>query len=128
MLIDILSENIEYEVANDFSLVNGTSLQGTVNATYSTLENLFGKPTFTTGDPYEKTQMEWVIDGKVYFTDQWGDKDFEYIKATVYNWKTGGSTPIGEYDWHIGGNSYEAVDFIQEIVNGQVTPEYNWND
>ena len=128
MLIDILSENIEYEVANDFSLVNGTSLQGTVNATYSTLENLFGKPTFSTGDPYEKTQMEWVIDGKVYFTDQWGDKDFEYIKATVYNWKTGGSTPIGEYDWHIGGNSYEAVDFIQEIVNGQVTPEYNWND
>ena len=57
-----------------------------------------------------------------------GDKDFEYIKATVYNWKTGGSTPIGEYDWHIGGNSYEIVDFIQEIVNGQVTPEYNWND
>tara|TARA_B100000242_G_scaffold92807_1_gene63075 strand:- start:9787 stop:10173 length:387 start_codon:yes stop_codon:yes gene_type:complete len=128
MLIDILSENIEYEVANDFSLVSGTSLQGTVNATYSTLENLFGKPTFSTGDPYEKTQTEWVIDGKVYFTDQWGDKDFEYIKATVYNWKTGGSTPIGEYDWHIGGNSYEAVDFIQEIVNGQVTPEYNWND
>ena len=36
MLIDILSENIEYEVANDFSLVNGTSLQGTVNTTYST--------------------------------------------------------------------------------------------
>ena len=128
MLIDILSENIEYEVANDFSLVSGTSLQGTVNATYSTLENLFGKPTFSTGDPTEKTQTEWVIDGKVYFTDQWGDKDFEYIKATVYNWKTGGSTPIGEYDWHIGGNSYEAVDFIQEIVNGQVTPEYNWND
>ena len=128
MLIDILSENIEYEVANDFSLVSGTSLQGTVNATYSTLENLFGKPTFSTGDPYEKTQTEWVIDGKVYFTDQWGDRDFEYIKATVYNWKTGCSTPIGEYDWHIGGNSYEAVDFIQEIVNGQVTPEYNWND
>lgn len=128
MLIDILSENIEYEVANDFSLVNGTSLQGTVNATYSTLENLFGKPTFSTGDPYEKTQTEWVIDGKVYFTDQWGDKDFEYIKATVYNWKTGGSTPIGEYDWHVGGDSYDAVEFVREIINGQVTPDFNYND
>ena len=61
MLIDILSENIEYEVANDFSLVNGTSLQGTVNTTYSTLENLFGKPTFSTGDPYEKTQMNGLL-------------------------------------------------------------------
>ena len=128
MLIDILSENIEYEVANDFSLVSGTSLQGTVNATYSTLENLFGKPTFSTGDPYEKTQTEWVIDGKVYFTDQWGDKDFEYIKATVYNWKTGGSTPIGEYDWHVGGDSYDAVEFVREIINGQVTPDFNYND
>ena len=127
-MIDILSENIEYEVANDFSLVNGTSLQGTVNATYSTLENLFGKPTFSTGDPYEKTQTEWVIDGKVYFTDQWGDKDFEYIKATVYNWKTGGSTPIGEYDWHVGGDSYDAVEFVREIINGQVTPDFNYND
>ena len=127
MLVDILAENIEYEIANDFECVNGTSYQGNVSTTYSTLENLFGKPTFTTGDPYEKTQMEWVIDGKVYFTDQWGDKDFEYIKATVYNWKTGG-TPTEEYDWHIGGKSFEAVDFIQEIINGQVTPEYNWND
>lgn len=125
MLIDILSENIEYEVANDFSLVNGTSLQGTVNATYSTLENLFGKPTFTTGDPYEKTQMEWVIDGKVYFTDQWGDKDFEYIKATVYNWKTGGSTPTDEYQWHVGGHDYEAVDFVDAIIKGKIEPYFN---
>ena len=127
MLVDILAENIEYEIANDFECVNGTSYQGNVSTTYSTLENLFGKPTFTTGDPYEKTQMEWVIDGKVYYTDQWGEKDWEYIKATVYNWNTGG-TPTEEYYWHIGGKSFEAVDFIQEIINGQVTPEYNWND
>ena len=125
MLIDILSENIEYEVANDFSLVSGTSLQGTVNATYSTLENLFGKPTFSTGDPYEKTQTEWVIDGKVYFTDQWGDKDFEYIKATVYNWKTGGSTPTDEYQWHVGGHDYEAVDFVDAIIKGKIEPYFN---
>ena len=127
-MLEIISNNIEYEIANDFECVNGTSYQGNVSTTYSTLENLFGKPTFTTGDPYEKTQMEWVIDGKVYFTDQWGEKDWEYIKATVYNWKTGGSVPLDKYDWHIGGKSFEAVEFIEEIINGQVTPEYNWND
>ena len=114
-------------IRDSFECVNGTSYQGNVSTTYSTLENLFGKPTFTTGDPYEKTQMEWVIDGKVYFTDQWGEKDWEYIKATVYNWKTGG-TPTEEYDWHIGGKSFEAVELIEEIINGQVTPEYNWNE
>ena len=110
------------------SSAGGTSLQGEVRTTYSTLENLFGKPSFSTGDPYEKTQTEWVLDGKVFYTDQWGEKDWEYIKATVYNWKTGGSTPIGEYDWHVGGDSYDAVEFVREIINGQVTPDFNYND
>ena len=127
MLVDILAENIEYEIANDFSGFNGTSYQGNVTTNYSTLENLFGKPSISTGDPYEKVQTEWFIEGKVFYTDQWGERDWEYVKATVYNWKTEG-TPIGEYDWHIGGKSYESVDFIQEIINRQVTPEYNWND
>ena len=74
-------------------------------------------------DPYEKVNTEWIIDGKVYYIDQWGEKDWEYVKATVYNWKTG-YTPTEEYDWHIGGNSYDAVDFIREILDGQVEPEY----
>ena len=126
MEADIIAENIEYDIA-EISVASGTCLQGEVRTTYSTLENLFGTPSVSTGDPYEKVQTEWVIDGKVFYTDQWGDKDWEYIKATVYNWKTGG-TPTGEYDWHIGGNSYDAVELIKEIINGQVTPDYNYND
>ena len=127
MLLDkILAENIEYDIA-DMGSASGTSLKGEVRTTYSKLETLFGTPSYSTGDPYEKTQTEWVLDGKVFYTDQWGEKDWEYIKATVYNWKTGG-TPTEEYGWHIGGDSYDAVEFVQEILNGQVTPEYNYND
>ena len=127
MLLDkILAENIEYDIA-DMGSASGTSLKGEVRTTYSKLETLFGTPSYSTGDPYEKTQTEWVLDGKVFYTDQWGEKDWEYIKATVYNWKTG-FTPTGEYDWHIGGDSYDAVEFVQEILDGQVTPEYNYND
>ena len=127
MLLDkILAENIEYDIA-DMGSASGTSLRGEVRTTYSKLETLFGTPSYSTGDPYEKTQTEWVLDGKVFYTDQWGEKDWEYIKATVYNWKTG-FTPTGEYDWHIGGDSYDAVEFVQEILDGQVTPEYNYND
>ena len=61
MLIDILSENIEYEVANDFSLVNGTSLQGTVNATYSTLENLLVNQLFLQETHMKKPKLNGLL-------------------------------------------------------------------
>ena len=121
----ILAENCEYEVVE--SLGTSTSLQSYVTTTYDKLENLFGTPSYSSGDPYDKVNTEWCIYGKVYFTDEYGDKDYEVIQATVYNWKTGG-TPTEEYEWHVGGTCYEAVEFIEEILNGQVQPDYNWND
>ena len=109
MFLEINKDNIEYEVSSDFV---GGSLKGTVNTTYDKLKELFGKPTVDTGDPYEKVQCEWVIEGKVYFTDEYGDKDWEYVKGYIYNWKTGGSVPLDEYDWHIGGENYDVVEMI----------------
>ena len=125
MFIEFNKDNIEYEVSSDFV---GGSLKGTVNTTYDKLKELFGKPTVDTGDPYEKVQCEWVIEGKVYFTDEYGDKDWEYVKGYIYNWKTGGSVPLDEYDWHIGGENYDVVEMIQTIVENELQPEYNWND
>ena len=122
---DILAENIEYDIVEDGA--NGTSYQGSITTTYDRLETLFGKPSYSSGDPYDKVNTEWCIYGKVYFTDEYGDKDYEVIQATVYNWKTGG-TPTEEYEWHVGGTCYEAVEFIEEILNGQVQPDYNEND
>ena len=119
---DIIAENIECDVEEELGSAGGTSYQSDIRTTYDRLSNLFGKPTYSSGDPYDKVNTEWVLSGKVYFTDQWGDRDWEYITATVYNWKTGG-TSTEEYDWHIGGNSYDAVEFVKEILAGDVNPD-----
>ena len=119
----ILAENCEYEVVE--SLGTSTSLQSYVNTTYDKLENLYGKPSFDTGDPYAKVQTEWCIQGKVFFKDEDGEIDYEYVEATVYNWKTGGSTPTDEYQWHVGGHDYEAVDFVDAIIKGKIEPYFN---
>lgn len=121
--VEIKPDNVEYEVVE---YLNGsTCLQGEITTTYDVLRGLFGKPSFDTGDPYEKVQTEWCIEGKVFFTDEDGEIDNEYVSATVYNWKTGGSTPIGEYDWHIGGNSYDSVELVRAIIEGEVKPYFN---
>ncbi|CAB4133861.1 hypothetical protein UFOVP263_27 [uncultured Caudovirales phage] len=81
--------------------INGTSLQGYIQANYYDLVELFGEP--NSGDEY-KIDAEWDIlfeDGTV---------------ATIYNWKDGknycGSDgfPVDDItDWHIGGFNKEAV-------------------
>ena len=121
--VEIKPDNVEYEVVE---YLNGsTSLQGEITTTYDTLKGLFGKPSFDTGDPYEKVQTEWCIQGKVFFKDEDGEIDYEYVEATVYNWKTGGSTPTDEYQWHVGGHDYEAVDFVDAIIKGKIEPYFN---
>ena len=72
--------------------VNGTSLKGYVTATYAELVARFGEPE-RGGD---KTTAEWALafeDGTV---------------ATIYDWKEY-DTPMGKYNWHIGGKSKGAV-------------------
>jgi hypothetical protein len=85
--------------------INGTHLQGYVDAKYAELVSLFGKP--TDGDGY-KVDAEWVLrfeDGEV---------------ATIYNYKNGKNycgdeglavEQIG--NWHIGGNRKSVVDKVQ---------------
>jgi len=72
---------------------NGTSLQGYMTAYYSELVAVFGEPDLYNGD---KTTAEWCLefeDGTV---------------ATIYDWKEY-ETPMGRYNWHIGGTSKAAV-------------------
>jgi len=123
-MLEFNKDNISYEVTDSFI---GGSLRGTVFTTYGKLNELFGKPTLSDATPTEKVNMEWVIEGKVHFTDEDGYEDWDYVKATVYNWKTG-SVPLGEYGWHIGGDSYESVELIDAIVNNEIKAEYNWVD
>jgi hypothetical protein len=75
--------------------VNGTSLQGYVQAYYHQLVEVFGEPEGG-GD---KTTVEWCLsfeDGTV---------------ATIYDWKEY-ETPMGLHRWHIGGRSQKAVDRV----------------
>jgi hypothetical protein len=71
---------------------NGTHLQGYMQAYYHQLVGVFGEPT----DSGDKTTAEWCLqfeDGTV---------------ATIYDWKEY-ETPMGRYNWHIGGTSPQAV-------------------
>ena len=43
------------------------------------------------------------------------DEDFDYVTATIYDWKEQ-STPMGQYRWHIGGNSHDAVEAVETAL------------
>jgi len=101
--------------ADDSVNVNGTSLQGTIKTTYLRLCEVFGKPTYTDADPYEKVNAEWAVEART--LSSWADEeeDADSTVFTIYNWKTG-YVPTEEYEWHIGGHSYEAVDVAESIL------------
>jgi len=83
---------------------NGTSLQGYVSTDYNTLVEVFGEPDRRNGD---KVTVEWCLefeDGTV---------------ATIYDWKMY-ETPFGQYRWHIGGESQQAVYHVQDSLLRQV--------
>lgn len=79
--------------------VNGTSFKGDFNAYYHEIVEVFGEPMFGPNANGDKVTCEWCIefeDGTV---------------ATIYDWKEY-ETPMGSYNWHIGGYSYEAVERV----------------
>jgi len=78
---------------------NGTSFHGdTVRATANQLIAICGEPEYR-GDTSDKSQYDWVMeteDGQVF---------------TIYDWKEY-ETPMGRYQWHIGGKNYDAVEAV----------------
>ena len=90
---------IQFENAPTDS-INGTCGQGSIKTTYDQLVNVFGEPTTLEGD---KINVEWIIrfsDGTV---------------ATIYDWKLS-ETPMGVYDWHIGGFTQRAVELVTNCM------------
>lgn len=82
----------------DTKKANGTSLQGYVNTTFDKLNEVFGEPLYpNSGDG--KVICEWVL--------EWEDGTI----STIYCWKVN-QVPMGEYNWHIGGNSQKSVDHV----------------
>ena len=84
----------------------GSSLQGYIKTTFADLVEKFGKPDVIDLD---KSTAEWCVE----FCVDLGDGDTGYVNATIYDWKTD-STPMGEYDWHIGGFNFGAVECVHD--------------
>jgi hypothetical protein len=85
--------------------VNGTWLQGYMEATRREIESAFGKPNYESeGD---KVTTEWNIlfeDGTV---------------ATIYDWKRyemGAPEMDERITWNIGGTSYLAVERVEDSL------------
>lgn len=82
---------------------NMTSLKGEFRITYAELVEIFGAPDSGPHDSDDKVTCEWDLK----FEDD--------TVATIYDWKMN-DTPIGEYEWHIGGYSQAAVDRVIDSI------------
>lgn len=81
-----------------FASVNGTSLQGYVDASYRDLVAAFGEPARYDDD--EKVRAEWVL------------RTADGHAVTLYDWKS--SLPVETIrDWHVGGYNVVAVDVLR---------------
>jgi hypothetical protein len=88
---------------NDFSVINGTSLQGYVDTTYDKLVETFGEPTTSEPSGDDKVQYEWVLRTPAGV-------------ATVYDWKNYGRDGKLTRDWHIGGHDKAVVALVQAAL------------
>jgi hypothetical protein len=103
-----MTSKLTFYTTDNFRYSNGTSYQGKINASYSDLVEIFGKP--LEGDEY-KTDAEWIV----VFRDG--------LVATIYNWKDG-KNYLGDEglaveqieDWHVGGKSSQSLDRIVQVL------------
>ena len=87
---------------------SGTSLIGYIKTTYANLVDKLGEPTYT-GYEEDKIQAEWVLS----FTSE----DGREIIATIYDWKQHEQgVPTGEYAWHVGGRSTDAIIAVSDLL------------
>jgi len=101
---------------NDMVNICGTSLMGKVRTTYDNLVDAFGEPTYDASHSGDgKVIVEWTLDFRVE-TGEYNGNDFDYIPASIYAWKES-SVPYGEYDWHIGGHDYGAIECVESVLN-----------
>lgn len=94
----------------------GTHLQGHFTATYDELVDVFGEPTYKAEDAggFDKVWTEWNLEFKV----PTEDGDFDYVTATIYDWKEEGpyaSRISKPYSWHIGGFDWRAEQAVGDV-------------
>ena len=104
-----------YELTDKDASITGTSLQGYIEATYDDLVKAFGKPAYDSTEHGEsdKVHTQWALE----FENEEGD----LVVATMYDWKEENAynSRVGKYKWHIGGNSYDAVEAVYDYAEVQ---------
>jgi hypothetical protein len=104
---------IKFEPCDEFGSVGG-SLQGSINASFCELVEMFGEPVFEgKGD---KITTEFVVDYQYY--DAWGD--LEMGTFSLYDWHYGRdfNDDNKEIEWNVGGSYFTcavAADFAMKI-------------
>ena len=98
---------------------SGSCLKGHINAPYTDLVEAFGEPNI---GPSDKVWTEWSIRFTVQDTEM-NEQDDHYV--TIYDWKEShpDHSRIGEYRWHIGSRSNEAVWLVLDVLNAPGTME-----
>jgi hypothetical protein len=85
--------------------INMTGLKGEFPITFAELCEIFGRPDVGPNDrDMDKVTCEWKLkfdDGTV---------------ASIYDYRVG-YTPMGEYEWHIGGHDNIVVHRIVEMIH-----------
>ena len=95
---------VKLQTHNDSVIdINGTCLQGYVDASSEDLVEQFGAPMI--GDSRDKVEYEWNI--------MIGDQPI-----SIYSWKNYGEKSFEQIDsWHVGGRSHEAIDLLNEATD-----------
>tara|TARA_R100000656_G_C3857649_1_gene109107 strand:- start:69 stop:404 length:336 start_codon:yes stop_codon:yes gene_type:complete len=98
------SREIE-RIDSQWDKIDGTHLQGHLNASYEEIVSVLGQPTH----PVEKVDASW-------------DFEIDSVVVTLYNWKDGqnynGPTapPVEELrSWSIGGHDSKAVEAVAKL-------------
>jgi len=86
------------------NVINGTSKQGTMTATYEELVGFFGQPELSPGEDH-KTHHTWVV-------------MIEGVLCTIYDYKENLNTGREE-EWHIGGKVPAAAYLVKAVMRGE---------
>lgn len=97
---------LKVEKEDDAKKLDGTYLQGHLNASYQQLCATFGSPRIYVND--DKVRAEWMLR----FTE--GDR---VTYATIYDWKR--DEPVEDVkEWNIGGFGWASIDCVVNALKG----------
>jgi len=99
---------IKFENMDDTTYLTGSSLKGSIFASFNELKEIFGQPAFEgKGD---KITTEWVI--------RWENEDDEFGYFSLYDWRYSRdfNDDYSRIEWNIGGKSFDDWSAADDII------------